>query len=439
MARGESTAETAPLGSAVARLVRLGVNEASHEAALRIVLVNLIALGSLVGCVAWLVAQIALGGGMSLATLALLFTLTLVLVLQNNGHNVYAAVALVLTGPLAYAAWRWSGGALDGDHLFLLISIFLTSAVFPLRHRWTALALALFVFANYVAWVLVAEPSGRLAGGSYAQGPSALRDLILVGIIAVIGYRARAINYAAEDAVDAERRYADGLIRSVLPESVARALKRSEQLLAQRYQDVSVIYVEIEGFRELCATLEPEALVGVLERLQACFDRLCARHGIERIKSSGPLYIAAVGALLPRPDHAEVAAAFALQLRAEVESMKLETLDAGGEPVALALRMGIDSGPVVAGAVGQRKYSYDVWGPTVDSAQALERSCVPGRVHISAQTQAKIQHRYACELEIGSASLARSARRYWLVTERERAARSVRGRVLSPSEESWSG
>lgn len=438
MARGESTAETAPLGS-VARLVRLGVNEASHEAALRIVLVNLIALGSLVGCVVWLVVQLALGGGMSLATLALLFSLTLVLVLQNNGHNVVAAVALVLTGPLAYAAWRWSGGALDGDHLFLLISIFLTCAVFPLRHRWTALALALFVFATYVGWVLAAEPSGRLAGGSYTQGLSALRDLILVGILALIGYRARAINYAAEDAVDAERRYADGLIRSVLPEQVARALKRREQLLAQRYPDVSVIYVEIDGFRGLCETLEPEALVALLDRLNARFDRLCADHGVERVKSSGPLYIAAVGALPPRPDHAELAAAFALQLRAELEALDIEGLEGQGEPTSLALRMGIDSGPLVAGAVGQRKYSYDVWGPTVDTAQALERSCVPGRVHISAQTQAKIQHRYTCELEIGSASLARSARRYWLVAERERAARSVRGRVLSPSEESWSG
>ena len=173
----------------------------------------------------------------------------------------------------------------------------------------------------------------------------------------------------------AEREYArsETLLHNILPGPIAERLKASsEQVIADKHEAASVLFADMAEFTARAGDTTPEELVEFLNRVFTGFDRLVERHGLEKIKTTGDAYMVVSGVPAARSDHADALAGFALAMRDAAVALR----DPHGRLVPL--RIGIASGPVVAGVVGTRKIFYDVWGDTVNVASRMETTGAPG-------------------------------------------------------------
>ena len=179
----------------------------------------------------------------------------------------------------------------------------------------------------------------------------------------------------------------DRLLLNVLPAPIAERLKRGEGPIADGFDEVSVLFADLVGFTPFADSRPPEDVVAFLDRLFTTFDQLSDRHGLEKIKTIGDAYMAVAGLPEARAiaDHADRAVAMGLDMLAAVDELRART----GLP--LRLRVGVNSGRVVAGVIGRRKFSYDLWGDTVNVASRLEASGVAGRIHLSAATRERLR------------------------------------------------
>ncbi|MEF2550255.1 adenylate/guanylate cyclase domain-containing protein [Aurantimonas sp. A2-1-M11] len=194
-------------------------------------------------------------------------------------------------------------------------------------------------------------------------------------------WRERERGYLAE--IERERERADTLLHAVLPSQVVRRLANGETVIADKIDIATILFADIVNFTEHASRTSPSTLVSWLGALFSRFDQLAERYGVEKIKTIGDAYMAAAGLPDPRPDHAEAAVALG---RAMIHEMKNSTEI---EP-ALRLRVGIHTGPVVAGVIGRKRFVYDIWGHTVNVASRLESLGLPGRIQISQATLAAI-------------------------------------------------
>ena len=189
-------------------------------------------------------------------------------------------------------------------------------------------------------------------------------------------------------ALELEKAKSERLLLNVLPESVAVRLKDQEGLIADAYPDVTVLFADIVGFTPLSERLSASEVVALLDRVFARWDTLAASHGVEKIKTIGDAYMVVGGIPLPRDDHAEAIAEMALAMGPELDAP-------GGETgLALQVRIGIDTGPVVAGVIGRAKFSYDLWGDTVNTASRMESYAPPGTIQVTEHTFERLQGLY---------------------------------------------
>ena len=214
----------------------------------------------------------------------------------------------------------------------------------------------------------------------------------VTALFAVMFYAVRQLN-RAEDAAEREHQRSDGLLVNILPAQVAARLKeqRPGEVIADSYADASVMFADMEGFTARASDLSPAELVGFLNGVYTRLDGVVDRHGLEKIKTIGDAYMVVSGLPEPRPDHAEALADFALEIRDALAGL----VDPKGRPVAM--RIGLASGPVVAGVVGARKFYYDVWGDAVNTASRMESTCEAGKIQVSAETHALLADRFAFE------------------------------------------
>ena len=180
------------------------------------------------------------------------------------------------------------------------------------------------------------------------------------------------------------------LLLNVLPASVAEKLKQQVGIIAERMDDVSVLFADLVGFTSLSARLSPTDLIELLNRIFSSFDELAAKHGLEKIKTIGDAYMVAGGLIEPNPDHLGAMAAMALAMLENVREMNREF-------AGLNLRIGLQIGSVIAGVIGIRKFTYDVWGDTVNTASRLESHGAPGRIHVSDAVFARLDGRFVFE------------------------------------------
>jgi adenylate cyclase len=191
--------------------------------------------------------------------------------------------------------------------------------------------------------------------------------------------------------LDAERDRSDKLLRNVLPGSIAERLKRGEHPIADAFDDATIVFVDLVGFTQLSSRLSPRELVAVLGELFSDVDALTELHGLEKVKTIGDAYMAAAGVVTPRDDHAEAAVRLGLDMLACVDDHNQR------KHLDLAMRVGISSGPVVAGVIGEQRLIYDVWGDAVNTASRMESTGVPGRVHVSLSTYDQVRHAFTFE------------------------------------------
>ncbi len=185
-----------------------------------------------------------------------------------------------------------------------------------------------------------------------------------------------------------ERAKSERLLLNVLPASVADRLKESDEVIAEGFDTATVLFADIVGFTPLAQVLPPADAVVLLDRIFAGWDELADRHGVEKIKTIGDAYMVAGGLPAPREDHAEAIADLALEMGSKAE------LSAGESGVPLEVRIGIDTGPVVAGVIGRAKFSYDLWGDTVNTASRMESHGVPGAIQVTERAYERLRGRY---------------------------------------------
>lgn len=190
------------------------------------------------------------------------------------------------------------------------------------------------------------------------------------------------------------RRQANRLLANILPAETIRELKSQGLVKARRYESVSVLFTDFKGFTRVSEQLPPEQLVADLDHCFRAFDTIVARYPVEKIKTVGDSYMCAAGLPLPNPRHAHALVQVALEMQDFMQDFN--TRRRAESLPQLPMRVGIHSGPVVAGIVGQQKFAYDIWGDTVNTAARMESSGAPDQVNISAATYALLQDEFAC-------------------------------------------
>lgn len=189
----------------------------------------------------------------------------------------------------------------------------------------------------------------------------------------------------SNEALDAERQRSERLLRNILPAPIAERIKNGEKLIADKYESVTVMFLDIVGFTPIAAAMTAEELVQMLNEMFIALDTVLERHGVEKIKTMGDSYMMVSGAPESSPQHAHHAARAALEL--------LEAMQEFNEhkKVALQIRVGLHSGAVVAGVIGQNKFAYDLWGDTVNIASRMESHGTPGKIHCSEAAHALLR------------------------------------------------
>lgn len=184
-----------------------------------------------------------------------------------------------------------------------------------------------------------------------------------------------------------EREHArsERLLLNVLPAPVAARLKRRDDVIADRFPEATVLFADIVDFTPLSSSLPPEDMVALLDDVFTAFDRLVDAYGLEKIKTIGDAYMVAGGLPEPRPDHLEAVCRTALAMREEIATIA----EATGHDW-LAVRIGIDMGPAVAGVIGRRKFIYDLWGDTVNTASRMESHGLPCEIQVTERVAAKL-------------------------------------------------
>jgi ligand-binding sensor domain-containing protein/class 3 adenylate cyclase len=194
-------------------------------------------------------------------------------------------------------------------------------------------------------------------------------------------------NLELEDA----RQQSDALLLNVLPKTIADRLKAGEQTIADCFDDVTVLFADIVGFTVLSSQREPFEIVQLLNRIFSAFDMFSEQYGLEKIKTIGDAYMIVGGLPEPREDHAEAVASMAIEMQQTVELLAT-TMN-----LPLHIRIGIHTGQAVAGVIGQKKFSYDLWGDTVNTASRLESHGVAGKIHITEQVAERLGGKFVVE------------------------------------------
>jgi class 3 adenylate cyclase len=209
--------------------------------------------------------------------------------------------------------------------------------------------------------------------------------------------RSARLEFAARKGLEEERERSERLLLNILPQSIAERLKTEPAPIADRFPEASILFADVAGFTAMSGAMDPEDLVTFLNQLFTEFDHIAERHGLEKIKTIGDAYMAVAGVPMPCPDHLERIADAALEMRRV--AVRAGVADDGSDGRApVAFRIGIDTGPVVAGVIGEKKFIYDLWGDPVTMASRMETHGEPGTIQVTEAVWKRLHGRYDLEL-----------------------------------------
>ncbi len=278
--------------------------------------------------------------------------------------------------------WRISG-------LVLIISLFVT-------------ATTMGVLGKLVIWPILRlrddlEIAGESLHGKVEQGNfysfSVNRDDELGEVMAAFRQMFQLVQSEimsrteSERELRAEQKKSEQLLLNILPGCIADQLKESDQSIADSFSNVTVLFADIVGFTEISSTASPVELVELLNHIFSVFDQLSQQYGLEKIKTIGDAYMVVGGLPQPQQKHAQAIADMALAMQAHAEKFTFR-----GQ--AIALRIGINTGAVIAGVIGRKKFSYDLWGDTVNVASRMESSGMPGKIQVTETTYQLLKDQY---------------------------------------------
>lgn len=289
-------------------------------------------------------------------------------------------LALIMLLPMLL---QWSLGGFASSSAVMLWAL-----ISPLA----ALVLAPRPLPWFVAYLTLTAVSGLLepflSPASIPATVNVLFFVLNVGAVSLVVYFL--LRYFTRG-LAAEREKSESLLLNVLPASIARRLKNGEHPLADRFEEATVLFADLVGFTPMSERLSPETVVELLDDLFSQFDAMAERRGLEKIKTVGDAYVVVGGVPEPAAGAPEEVADMALEMLALVAARGAPS---GGN---LSLRIGIDIGPVVAGVIGQRKFTYDLWGDTVNTASRMESHGVAGQIQVTPRAYRRLSQHFRFE------------------------------------------
>lgn len=309
---------------------------------------------------------------------------------KREGIALFVESFVILLGPLithlAWGGFFGSGGAV----LLSFLAPALVTMVAPRRATgWFVAFLAILAVAGWT--------HERFPPWFHPLPPEGARWMAIAIILSVTTTLYFLLQHALRsrdhihEALVREQDTAERLLLNVLPKEIAERLKQQPAVIADGYPEVSVLFADIAGFTTLSERLPADELVAMLDEIFSAFDRLTERHGLEKIKTIGDAYMVAGGLPQPKADHARAIAELALDMRDALDALPCARVH------GLTMRIGIHTGPVVAGVIGQRKFSYDMWGDTVNVASRMESHGAPGAIQLSDATYRQLGGAYELE------------------------------------------
>ncbi|MBV8180931.1 MAG: adenylate/guanylate cyclase domain-containing protein [Mycobacterium sp.] len=288
-----------------------------------------------------------------------------------------APLTFICTAYVSIFVICWIVGTGSGLQFYFLVASCLVVLQLGVDRIVLAAALAAIAAGLVITLqFLVPRDTGAQPGWALSLGFVVTTISGCVMVVTTVWYSVREI-VRAETAMEMEYERSEALLANILPASVAERLKDpGHNIIADKYDDASVLFADIAGFTERVSDIAPDKLIRFLDRLYSDFDALVDKHGLEKIKVSGDSYMVVSGVPQPRADHVEALADLALDMAETVTGLK----DSRGN--AVPLRIGLANGPVVAGVVGSRRFFYDVWGDAVNVAARMESTDSVGRIQV---------------------------------------------------------
>jgi adenylate cyclase len=313
----------------------------------------------------------------------------LTLLLNSRGHHESAAALLLGTGLLNIAAVSWTVGFRTGPAVFVTavaIGAVLVTDVKSRVLRWLVVALAMLVYALLV---VVNPPVAPDVEGTWIEDALIVASFAgMVGfVVAVVWYQRRLADRAEKELTEANER-SEQLLLNILPRDIAVRLRAGEYPIADKKPEVTVLFADIVGSTTIAEQLSATDLVTTLDGLFSSFDDIVEGHGLEKIKTVGDNYFAVAGLTRDGQDHIRSAADAALSMREELKRHHFPHL---GE---VHMRFGLHTGPVMAGVIGKRKFSYDLWGDTVNTASRMESTSETDMIQVSQQVYEHLKDKY---------------------------------------------
>ena len=388
----------APVAALLSKWSSLGIDDQAPGEQRRIRLTNQSALIGTVSCgsfaIGYAIAGFEAFFAPMVANIVAVLCLLVALYLSNRGARTLArAAVLVPVNTVVLVASMMLGGRVGFIYYFLLFPA-VAFLLFSEKERLERFAFTLLSVVYAVISILVPAPANMATRTVTPTIGMALDVVSAVGVIATVTL---IVHLFTGDTTRAEARLAEAHARSerlllnILPAAISARLKENGEAIADGFAEVTVLFADIVGFTELSQKLTPAELVDMLNRTFSAFDDLAEKLGVEKIKTIGDCYMVAAGLPEPHPDHADRVAEMALCMREALERINRE----GG--YSLRLRIGLHTGPVVAGVIGKRKFIYDLWGDTVNTASRMESSGSPGEIQVTRETYTKLVERYVFE------------------------------------------
>jgi len=345
-----------------------------------------------------------------------------VLWLNHRRHHVAATTWLLLGSHLLVVSQVLVEGRGFDVHLFFMLHAMLPFMVFAPRHDRLMFTLSALAGLDLIA--VVALGNLPQLGPVIADDRQVIiRPILLGGLfatLAVCAYYARRATLIAEERLDRAHERSEELLLNILPATIAGRLKASGGTIADGFAEVTVLFADIVGFTTMSAKLEPGRVVAMLNELFCSFDDLADQLGLEKIKTIGDCYMVAGGLPAPRHDHADAVASMGFAMLRAVREFNARR----GE--TLAIRVGIHSGPVVAGVIGKRKFVYDMWGDTVNTASRMESHGVANAIHITDDCRRQLGDKFQFTSRGMMEIKGKGAMETWLIDEPVEPATSAR-------------
>lgn len=300
-------------------------------------------------------------------------------------RDIYGKPALLLRVDLPKEFYQQSRFLLT----YLVVSLGISTLVVGILFTGATLLLLEKLVLSRLAYLSTEVKSIGSSGDLSLRVLSAGKDELSI-LARTINWMLEALESSLKD-LTAEQEKAERLLQNILPQAIAERLKKEQRTIADNFAEVTVLFADIVGFTQLAAQTSPVELVNLLNQIFSAFDQLAEQHGLEKIKTIGDAYMVVGGLPTPREDHAEAIAQMALDMQNEITRFNI----ANG--LNFSIRIGINTGPVVAGVIGLKKFIYDLWGDTVNIASRMESHGKPGSIQLTAATKECLHDKYHLE------------------------------------------